>query len=64
MAKNGEVSEECLKTQWLDAYENLARLIDFHVWPVDKDIAELEDELLRKLDTIERQLSQHYTDQV
>ncbi len=56
MAKKGKTSKERLKEQWLDAYEALTQLMDLHVWPADKDIAKFEDELLRELDTIERQL--------
>lgn len=62
MAKKGKISEERLKTRWLDAYEALTDLMDLHVWPADKDISKFEDELIRELDTIERQLSQDYSD--
>ena len=57
MGKKGKTTEERLKTQWLDTYEALTDLMDLHVWPIGKDIAKLENELLRKLDTVERQLS-------
>ena len=57
MARKGKTSEERLKERWLDAYEALTELMDLHVWPADKDIAKLEEELLRELDTVEHQLS-------
>jgi hypothetical protein len=62
MAKKSKTSEERLRERWLDAYEALTDLMDFHVWPIGKDIAKLEDELLRELDTVERQFSQDHCD--
>ena len=62
MARQGKTSEERLKERWLDACEALTELMDLHVWPIGKDISKFEDELIRELDTIERQLSQDYSD--
>ena len=63
MADMGNVEKNRLKERWLEIYKALTQLEDLHVWPADKDITKLEDELFRELDTIEHQLSQDYSDQ-
>ena len=42
-----------LKEPRLRIYEALSEFADLHVWPTDKDVAQLEAELLQELDKIE-----------
>ena len=47
-----------LKKYCRKVYKALADLTDLHVWPTDRDIAELEAALLEQLDVIKYQLAQ------
>ena len=42
-----------LQNQWEAVNNTLADLADLRVWPVDKDIADVEGELLEELDELE-----------
>ena len=42
-----------LQKQWEAINNTLVDLADLRVWPVDKDIAEVEGELLEELDELE-----------
>ncbi|NIA07602.1 MAG: hypothetical protein GWP14_08220 [Actinobacteria bacterium] len=52
------VDKNQMREHWLATYQTLSLLEDLHVWPVELDIADLEDELLEELDEIEYQLGQ------
>ena len=58
MNEKGKTNKDQLKERWQETYEALSQLEDLHVWPTDKDVAQLEDELVRELAIIEHQLSQ------
>lgn len=47
-----------LDKRWKDANAALGELANLHTWPVDKDIAEVEGELLQELDEIEYEAGQ------
>ena len=58
MAEKGNIRRDWLISRRLEFRKALADLADLHVWPANKDIAELESELLNKLAIIECKLSQ------
>ncbi len=60
MAKKGNTNKTQLKKNWRQANEALADLADLRVWPIGKDIAQLERELLDQLSVIEYQLGQDF----
>lgn len=47
-----------LQKQWEAVNNTLADLADLCVWPVSKDIAEVEGELLQELDELEYEVRQ------
>ena len=47
-----------LQNQWEGINNALADLADLRVWPVDKDVAEAEGELLAELDELEYEAEQ------
>ena len=60
MAKKGNTNKTQLKKHWRQANEALADLADLRVWPIGKDIAQLERELLEQLSVIEYQLGRDF----
>lgn len=60
MAKKGNANKAQLKKHWRQANEALADLTDLRVWPIGKDIAQLERELLEQLNVIECQLGRDF----
>ena len=54
------VDKHRMRERWLATYQTLSLLEDLHVWPVELDVAELEEELLEELDEIEYQLGHSY----
>ena len=54
------VDKHRMRERWLTTYQTLSLLEDLHVWPVELDVAELEEELLEELDEIEYQLGHSY----
>ena len=60
MAKKGNTNKTQLKKHWRQANEALADLADLCVWPIGKDIAQLERELLEQLSVIEYQLGRDF----
>ncbi len=62
MAKKGKTNKAQLKKHYRQVYKTLVDLTDLHVWPANRDIAELEGELLEQLDVLEGQLGQDYPD--
>lgn len=60
MAKKGNANKTQLKKHWGQANEALADLTDLRVWPIGKDIAQLERELLEQLNVIECQLGRDF----
>ena len=62
MAKKGNTNKAQLKKHCQQVYKALVDLTDLHVWPANRDIAELEGELLEQLDVLEYQLGQDLYD--
>jgi hypothetical protein len=62
MVKKGNTNKAQLKKHYRQVYKALVDLTDLHVWPANRDIAELEGELLEQLDVLEGQLGQDYPD--
>ena len=60
MAKKGNANKAHLKKHWRQANEHLADLADLRVWPIGKDIAQFERELLDQLSVIEYQLGRDF----
>ena len=56
----GDVDKNPIREHWLATYQSLSLLEDLHVWPVDLDIADLEEELLAELREIEYRLGQSF----
>ena len=54
------VDKNQMRENWLTTYHALLLLEDLHIWPVELDIVDLEEELLGELDEIENQLGQSY----
>ncbi len=54
------VDKNQMRERWLATYQTLSLLEDLHVWPVDADIVDLEDELLEELDEIEYHLGHSF----
>ncbi len=46
MVKKGNTNKAQLKKHYWQVYKALVDLTDLHVWPANRDIAELEGELL------------------
>ena len=63
MAKKGKTNKAQLKKHYWQVYKALVDLTDLHVWPANRDIAELEGELLEQLDVLKYQLDQDLYDQ-
>jgi len=60
MAKKGNTNKAQLKKHWRQANEALADLTELRGWPIGKDIAQLERELLEQLNVIECQLGRDF----
>ena len=58
MTRQDRINKVHLEKRWQDTIDALAELSDLHVWPGDKDIAQVEGELLEELDAIEYELGQ------
>ncbi len=62
MAKKGKVNKALLNRRWGEINDILAELANLHVWPIDRDIADLERALLEELDSIEYEAGLDYLD--
>ena len=57
MSENDYPSKDQLKKYCRKIYKALTGLTDLHVWPANRDVAELEDQLHEQLDVLNYQLS-------
>ena len=58
MISNHDARKDHLEKRWKEANDALDQLANLHIWPVGKDIAEVEGELLEQLDEIEYETGQ------